>query len=161
MDADRFDALTRTLTGEARSRRAVLKGLAGSAVAALAAALGFGDAEATHYGCRHVGRGCIHDGQCCSSRCRGPAGQQTCRSHHTGGCAPDGSYCTTGARCGSGAAGYCWRTTGGAAFCGTAGVCATCTKDSQCTVVTGPGSACVTEIGSCFGCGGTVCAAPA
>jgi len=53
MDADRFDALTRTLTGEARSRRSVLQGLASSAVAALAAALGFTDAEATHYGCRH------------------------------------------------------------------------------------------------------------
>ena len=145
MDTDRFDSLTRLFSSAAASRRRLLKNLAGSTLGGLTLALGFTDARANHYGCRHVGRPCRQDGQCCSSRCRGPSGNETCRAHHEGTCTAVKDACLTGTRgCGGGTC-YCYRTTGGANFCSSAdGPCMACTTDRECELALGvPGSACV------------------
>lgn len=145
MDADRLDHLARTIAVPA-SRRAALKGLAGSALAALAVALGFTEADATHYTCIHVSRPCRRDGQCCSSRCRGPKGNETCRAHHEGSCTAAKNYCLTiSALCGGNTC-VCYRTTGGANYCAynVVATCMTCTTDAQCASALGvPGSACI------------------
>jgi hypothetical protein len=148
MDGDRFDDLARGLSA-APSRRALLKGLAGGALAAALAALGAEGAGAGHFGCRHVGKPCARNGQCCSGRCRGPAGRETCRAHHQGGCLASQDQCTAGAGlvCGGGPC-FCGRTTGGANVCwepGT-GACVACTTDRQCDrVLSAVGTACITN----------------
>lgn len=58
MAGGQLDTLTRSLTGGASSRRRLVMGVAGSALAAVATALGFAEAGATHYGCLHVGKPC-------------------------------------------------------------------------------------------------------
>ena len=78
MDANRFDALTRTLTA-AGSRRRALRGLAAVAVVAVAARLGSGETAANHTGCGHTGTGCRRGGHCCSGVCKGSRGKKTCR----------------------------------------------------------------------------------
>ena len=146
MDADRFDTLTRSLVGAATSRRRLLAGVAGSALAALAAALGAAGVGATHYGCRHVGKPCGKDRQCCSGRCRGRGGDKTCRAHDAGNCTVAKDVCfTDSAGCGGGAC-YCYRTPGGANFCSASGGghCMPCATDAQCaSALATPGSACV------------------
>ncbi len=161
MDPTHFDELTRSLT-DGSSRRRLLQGLAGGALAAVAAALGVADAAATHWGCLHVGKPCRRDRQCCSGRCRGPKGNETCRAHHEGTCAAAKDTCITGTfdGCGGGAC-VCFRTTGGANFCGGEGPCHACTTDRDCESVTGPGSACVdVNHGICTGCGSTTRCVP-
>ena len=64
MDGRRFDDLTRVMA--ARSRRAVVAGLAGGALAAVFAWRGGGEVAAA---CRRVGEPCGRDEQCCFGRC--------------------------------------------------------------------------------------------
>jgi len=151
MDADRFDALTRTLTSGERSRRRLLAGLAGSAAAAVAVALGFAEAGALHYDCRHVGKPCTRNSQCCSSRCLGRRDRKKCQAHHAGTCRVEQNYCTNSlARCGGGSC-VCYRTTGGANFCASTREMecdAVCSTDAQCANLLGtPGAACVVRGG--------------
>jgi hypothetical protein len=169
LDADRFDALTRSLSALASSRRRLLTGVAGSAVGMVAAALGVPQVEAGHFGCHHVGRGCRRDDECCSSRCKGPKGQKTCRAHGVKGCVrgpvdPNTCESQSGTTCGSGTVACgCSNTTGGSAFCTSGPSCfgpsvTPCTHDKECEERTGKlGAACV----ECFNClGGTGCADP-
>ncbi len=165
MDADRFDHLARAL-GAPASRRAALKGLDSSTLAALAAALSVSDAGAMHHNCRHVGKSCSRDRQCCSSRCRGPKGNETCQAHHEGSCTVAKDYCRTlSAGCGGDTC-VCYRTTGGANYCAYNIVpkCMACTRDRECELVTGPGSACIDYNHStyCAECSGfaTACVPP-
>jgi hypothetical protein len=154
MDADHFDALSRTLASGGTSRRRLLTRLAGSAVATIVAALGVADADATHYTCRHVGKRCTGNAQCCSGHCRGPQGKKICRAHDVGTCTAEKDQCVGGTGGCAGGACRCFRTSGGASFCaaGSGGVCTPCTKDAQCETVTGIGSACVPFVrGSCVG----------
>jgi hypothetical protein len=72
MDQERFDQLTRTLaTG--KSRRSVLKGLTGTAVGGLLAAVGMGEAVAKPAGkpskCYGENSSCTNGKQCCSGTC--------------------------------------------------------------------------------------------
>ena len=69
MDGDRFDRIARTLAAPG-SRRRVLGGLLG------------GDRAAADHGCRHPGRECARDGQCCSGDCR----DGTCRCTRAAQC---------------------------------------------------------------------------
>jgi hypothetical protein len=164
VDDDGFDDLSRRLS-TAPSRRAVLKGLGGGALAALLAALGVEGAGATHFGCRHVGKRCARHGQCCSGRCQGIPGRKTCRAHHTGTCTLAQNICRTGigGTCGGGAC-SCHRTTGGATFCANlnSAICATCTKDKTCEDLGyGRGAACIdtsSNAGICACGGNTACA---
>ncbi len=63
MDAHRFDNLTRSLA-EGVTRRRVLLGLAGGALAGAAALLGRSPVKAD--GCKGEGKACKKDEQCCS-----------------------------------------------------------------------------------------------
>ena len=158
MDADRFDRLARSLAAPA-SRRAALKGLAAGALGLALGAVGIGEAGATHFGCRHVGKPCARKGQCCSGVCRNGA----CRAHHKGPCDGVRDFCTQGSAsgvCGGGGFCFCFVTTGRASFCASASpgiVCSVaCERDSECEAVTGAGSACVV----CADCpSGTACMA--
>jgi len=139
VEAIRFDAITKAWGS--RPRRRLLGGLAGSALGALATALGAAETEATHFICRHVGQRCKSKSECCSSRCK----HGRCRAHHVGRCTAAKDACVTGiAGCGGGSC-YCERTTGGASFCSMAGgLCMACTTDAQCAVALNtPGSACI------------------
>jgi hypothetical protein len=169
MDGSSFDALARSLTGAAHTRRQVLTGLAGSALATLAEALGFAEAGATHVGCLHVGERCTDPSQCCSSQCKRKRGtnKRFCRAHHVERCTAAKDVCLTGEfGCGDGSC-FCWRTTGGANFCGgnvsTDRVCMECTADAECAeALETPGAACIDLSGGCSDCPGstTLCAKP-
>ena len=151
MDGSRFDALTRSLTGSASSRRQLLTGLAGSALGMLVAALRFAPAEASHFGCRHWKDDCRFNSQCCSGVCRGPKGKKTCRAHDRGGCALIDNFCAFGQNnlCGGGAC-TCNNTTGKAPHCGADAFCPAveCQRDADCGE---PGAACI-PAGGCIGC---------
>jgi hypothetical protein len=162
MDADRFDALARSLMGVAPSRRQVFTGLAGSILATRATPLGFGEAGATHFGCVHVGKRCTHTRQCCSSRCK----HGRCRAHHEGSCTAAKDVCLTGEfGCGGGSC-VCKRTTGGANFCAVFGAdsCMECSTDAECAdAFAAPGAACIdANHGNCLCPNGstTLCARP-
>lgn len=162
MDADRFDALTRSLTSPETSRRRLLTGLAGSALGALAVALGVADAGATHTGCRHPGKPCVRNGQCCSGRCSS-RGVCLCPSGTTrvgGRCELIGGSCPAGAntctivdvRCGtSGGNCACYEDRALTSRCldGANFVCVNCRRNSDCEASTGVGSACIPLIGDC------------
>ena len=178
MDPTRFDALTRALTGAAPTRRRLLAGLAGGALGALATALGFTEAGATHYECRHVGKPCTKAGQCCSGLCK----RKTCRAHGAGTCKQQGQelVCTAPdvalARCDNEANCGCVRTTAGSNYCADfrcrsggpggpfCGGCAACKRDADCVAQGFPeGSACASATtGRCQGAceSGTFCAVP-
>jgi hypothetical protein len=66
MDADRFDALTRSLTAAAPSRRRLLTGLVGSGLATLAAVLGVAETSARR--CRKRQKTCRRTRQCCGRK---------------------------------------------------------------------------------------------
>jgi hypothetical protein len=163
MDGSRFDALTRSLTRAARSRRQVLTGVAGSALVTLVSALGFAEVGATHFGCLHVGERCTDKSQCCSNRCK----DRRCRAHNVGRCKAAKNVCVTGKYgCGDGSC-YCWRTNGGANYCGgnvsTDRVCMACTTDAECAAALDtPGAACIDLSGGCSECPSstTLCAKP-
>jgi hypothetical protein len=150
MDGSRFDALTKTL-GTAHSRRTLTRLLGGLSLGGVLSALGVPAAQATHFGCRHVGKPCTSNDQCCSSRCPGPEGSKTCRAHHTGGCtkADDACRSTSGgpSPCPNIPNGTCFITIGNAPFCGESNGagCERCRSDQDCVQRLGypPGSACL------------------
>jgi hypothetical protein len=74
MDADQFDALSRSLAAR-RSRRALPRLFGGLGVGGVLAALGLTTAMA---GSRIGGTPCTEDQQCLTGRCAGPVGQQRC-----------------------------------------------------------------------------------
>lgn len=102
MDGQRFDDLTRAL-GAGTSRRTLLKGIAGGALATLTSLLDPTSSLATHTGCRHHGKPCRRDRQCCSKKCsrRGkcvcPGGTTKCGG--TACVASTETCCTTPADC--------------------------------------------------------------
>ena len=101
MEHRRFDHLTK-LVAAGGSRRAALRLLGGSALAAALARLGRGAAEAAPVGitddrdanCRGSCAQCSGDGQCCSGRCEGGV----CKCKQRGSCAHDRACCS--GRCG-------------------------------------------------------------
>ena len=141
MDDDHFDALARSLSAAASSRRLLLRGAAGSVLGALAVTLGFAEAEASHFRCLDVGERCKDQSECCSSRCK----RRRCRAHNVGTCTAAKDTCLTGVQgCGNGRC-NCYLTTGGAYFCSTGeGQCMACTTDAECAERLGtPGAACI------------------
>lgn len=179
MDQKRFDDLTVKLTKGTCSRRATLKGLAASALGLALGAIGIGEAGATHFNCRHVGKPCTRKGQCCSGICRGPSGKKTCRGHGAGTCKQQGQelICTapdhTLSRCDNDVDCDCIRTTAGTNYCADfvcrsedsfCSVCAACERDADCLAQGFPeGSACApATIGRCIvGCeSDTFCVVP-
>lgn len=177
MNQNRFDALTRSLSGFS-SRRHVLRSLAG-------AGLGLGVArlpdaaeakkkrkpkqpKPNAFGCLNVGDACKNARQCCSSLCQGKKGKKRCRAHDTGTCSTGGQPGTCG---GTDVAcltsldkeGVCATTTGNAGYCVAAQFCFTCTTDGECQAaeggVLGPRAACI-RCANCTDFGGTACAIP-
>ena len=162
MNASHFDALTRSLTGMASSRRRLLTGMAGSALgAAIATALRAPEAAATIVSCVPVRKRCKRSSQCCSGLCRGPKGKKTCRAHNVGTCTATQNFCSSSTDlCGGGLCG-CLRTTGGASFCSRGGTLIDCTKDAECVeALDTPGAACVVFAGSDCTPEGNRCALP-
>src|SRR5829696_415410 len=90
MDAERFDALTRVLTGAAFARRRLLAGTAGSTLAALVGVFGATEVGATHLGCNHTGEPCRKGRGCCSGRCNK---HHKCRAHNVGVCKASQDAC--------------------------------------------------------------------
>ncbi len=166
MDHRVFDNLARSF-GSTASRRLAARALAGGACATVLGRLGLGAAEAAK--CAVVGKPCKRGKQCCSGRCKGPKGQEKCRSGgHAGTCQPGQDSCaqTGEVFCNGTFDCVCHVTTSGANFCGNRfeGACAVCSTDAYCRSVTGPGSACVRLAGTaaCPGCAdtGTFCQLP-
>lgn len=165
MDGQRFDDLARWAVKRGRSRRGVLRGLAGGALAAL-----LGGAAVSPQGaaakCLQPGKACKRDNQCCSDvcrrrKCRPTRPQGTCRVGEDRCQQGSGfAYCNNTTSCG------CYVTMSGALFCGSRfdSTCYLCTSDEECRIPTGPGSRCVQVAGTpyCPGCAftGTVCIAP-
>lgn len=148
MHGPRFDAVAKNLA-RAPSRRAFL----------LALAAGLGLRETAADACRLLGEPCRRNSHCCSGRCRGPAGNQTCRGHDAGICTGQ-TVCEVSLRCGSHGRGvgcFCFRTTGAAPFCGRFGACRVCDRDRQCEEDFGEGAACVVHECACGTTGGTGC----
>ena len=81
MDGQRFDELTRSLAAVA-SRRRLLTTITSGALATLGTLLANDSGRAEH-GCRHAGRACRRDGQCCSGDC---LGNNTCRCARASQC---------------------------------------------------------------------------
>ena len=156
MDAERFDALTRVLTGAAFARRRLLAGTAGSTLAALVGVFGATEVGATHLGCNHAGEPCRKGRGCCSGRCNK---HHKCRAHDKGICKAGQDACdqTSLETCGANGASacFCYVTTGRASFCGTATTGSSCTHDTDCVTDKGAGAACV----SCAAIGQNVCVA--
>ena len=172
MDENRFDAMTRSLSG-VRTRRHVVGGLAVFAMirgvafpAAAARKKGRKKPRLNQFGCIDVGEKCFgKDGRCCSGICEGTKKTSRCVAHHAGNCTADDNSCPEPVDCG--AAGRCYRTTGKAGFCAAALLCecAPCRKDTDCAGLFGPGAACVVCTSDCVGVNGsrrgTACVAAA
>ena len=172
MDGESFDAVVQRAAVGA-SRRGVLRAgvgaLAGVALGAIGTALGFAEAEASHFDCRHVGDRCKRATQCCSGICTGKRRRKKCQAHDTSICNPSLNICTTGQEgfCNNNNHNcHCALTTGNAGFCGdyTAGLnnlCRDCSTDMDCQQEFGPGAACVVLQGlckdSCVDTGNTAC----
>ena len=143
MDADHFDALARSLSMAASSRRRLLAGLAGSALAAVATAVGIAATEATHFDCRHVGKRCNGGAQCCSGICK----RHKCRAHDKGICTAAQDSCGLApVECGANGAAdcLCYVTSGGASFCGgDSTIVIACREDKECETIHGAGAACI------------------
>jgi hypothetical protein len=170
MDQNRFDAVTRSLSGFP-SRRDLLRGLAG-------AGLGLGIArlpdlvdakkkrkkrkkkakkpQPNAYGCLEIGDACGSEADCCSGICEGTK-KKTSRAHGTGTCPQDSvGICLATAdetpvlKCGNSDVCFCYTTTAGSNFCGHLGprigdqaACADCQTDADCAALGFPaGSAC-------------------
>jgi hypothetical protein len=189
MDADRFDALARTLN-ETPSRRGALRLLTGSALASVLGGLGALPAAAKKskrpkkngYGCLDVGQKCRgKDSKCCSGICqgkkpkKGERDKSKCVAHNTGGCALDRDVCFNPQLSPCSKTAFCLTTTGNAPFCGQATggpetFCRTCRTDKDCEAAgVGLGAACVVlrTQGYCLngceginGSSGTACLAP-
>jgi hypothetical protein len=131
------------------------------------------------FGCLDIGQPCRGDSAlCCSGVCQGAAppgapDTSTCVAHHTGVCKKGATTCEVGTLVGCVAdddTSICFRTTGNAAFCGSAVLdintyCRVCAKDRDCEAEYGPGAACVVLDGICAGfcslTGLTACLPPA
>jgi hypothetical protein len=114
------------------------------------------------FGCVNVGGFCKTSNQCCSGVCKGKKGKRKCKAHDTGGCTGEQDACDGEAvPCVSAASetGACVRTTGNAGYCNVAGVCAACTRDTDCQATHGPQAACFVCENEC-GPNGTACAVP-
>jgi hypothetical protein len=176
MDGESFDAVVQRVAVVA-SRRGVLRAgvgaLAGVALGAIGTALGFAEAEATHFTCRHDGSGCKRADQCCSSICTGKRGKKKCRPHGTGTCDQQvGGICDVAnpaqLLCNNSTTCVCIRTTAGSSYCGENNTavshCAECQSDADCERQGFPaGSACAPFAnGTCAGkCPtGMLCMAP-
>jgi hypothetical protein len=190
MDANRFDALTRSYTIPS-SRRGALRVLAG----AFGAWAGFTTAIVSftvmakrkkptpnQFGCLNVGQKCNgKSSKCCSGICQGKKAKNgkkdksTCIAHNEGSCTPGLSICTSqnpsDAACNpSNMAAFCLVTTGNAGFCAQLGGpnnCQPCSRDTDCEALGLPaGSACVFVSGeplcgdSCPATQGRACRAP-
>jgi hypothetical protein len=159
VDVEQFDRVAKAI-GRGNSRRRLLAGLLGVALAAPFARL---EADARPKGkrrsqvaaadeCKRDGKTCKKNSQCCSNNCaRGTGGGST--GHSEGVCAP---ACQTAADCGDPCAVSCVQGTctntpslGAGAACGTGRVCSggACTGNGVCT----------TGDFSNFGCGGAGC----
>jgi hypothetical protein len=185
MDTRQIDAIARWL-GTNRTRRATLRVLAATTAGAALTRLrptaadatgGAGVEPANAFGCRSVGQHCRgDDALCCSGHCRGKKpskGRQDrsrCAAHNVGGCAGGNGCEEPSPSCGTG--GVCFRTTGGANFCGKVGdstppamQCRVCRRDADCVKQGfGAGAACLTCVFPCGilgDTGGTACAGPA
>ena len=158
MDANRFDSLAR-IVGHSRSRRQVLRSLAGSAAGVLL----LGGREASADACKADGKACKKDSQCCSRTCAGGSGTGS-TAHSDGVCQPAtrcaapktlcGTNCvdlsTDPANCGacgnpcliSGACqnGACCRT----------GTCGSLTCPATADTCSGPGLSCGSSDISCY-----------
>jgi len=178
MDTSRFDAFTRSLPAHA-SRRAVAAGLL--AALGLVSETPFSHATSARknsgkdkkkplvfnaLGCIDVGGRCRgNSANCCSGICqgkkpkKGKKDKSRCVAHNVGSCLP-GQNAFPPAPCGTD--GLCAATTGKAMFCGTEfGVCADCTKDTDCVETAGLGAACIIVPGQCASIGGRACCGPA
>ena len=149
MNHRRFDALACAVTRD-RSRRSTLRLLAGGVLGGLLTALGVPRAEARHAGCRHVGKRCRRDGQCCSGRCK----REKCRAPVI--CSNESqNVCGADAvRCGATGTCFCFVTTTGAFFCGSSNQVVNCTVDAQCVPIRGAGAVCAPCAGE------TLCVSP-
>ncbi len=159
MDNGQFDDLVKRLA-IGSPRRQLLRLLAGSGLGLL---IGWSDRQAATgagAGCRKERKECKRDNQCCSGlcqrrKCRHAPGQGNCtiRKNFCGN-DPEIFICKGAPAC------RCYVTTRGRSFCGSNGdgQCATCERNTDCTAVTGPGSACVQGAGCCGG--GTACFPP-
>jgi hypothetical protein len=102
------------------------------------------------FGCLNVGQPCKGDSTlCCSGICEGTAPKKgkpdtsRCAAHNTGACTAQFDGCQS-LVIGCGTAGFCFRTTGQASFCGgPGGECRACARDTDCEPSHGPGAACV------------------
>lgn len=152
MDVDWFDNVTRC-AGSIGTRRSLLKGLGGGALAAL---VGRSGREAAAAGCTKVGKPCRRGAQCCSGVCKGPQGKKTCRGHDAGTCKAGQDSCAQGVILCNGAVNCACRvTTGGARICATLNsVCQSCERDIECEAGFGPGAACVRSGTGICACGG-------
>jgi hypothetical protein len=161
MDQRHFDLLARRAAASITRRNSF-----GLALAGLVSAIAPGHAVAkgsrkpkkknrprrNAFGCVDVGERCNgNDDLCCSGICqgskprKGQPDRSVCVAHDELRCEPGQDDCR-GVRveCGtSGRRGFCFRTTGKAGFCGSAGDCAVCRKDVDCIASHGTGSACV------------------
>ena len=98
MDNRHFDALARAVAGGA-SRRSILRGLLGGALAGVPALGGGREAAA---GCFKQGRRCRYDRQCCSGLCNAYFGRCT------DACGPPNANCSEADDCCSGiCTGFC------------------------------------------------------
>ncbi len=152
MDADRFDALTRSLT-EHTPRRRLIAGLI-VAPGLLAAGASNGAAaknrkkklKRNEFGCVNVGGKCRgRDKNCCSGICRGKKPEKgekdnsRCVAHDAQGCQAgqiEGFCGGTNVNCttSNGNSGKCNTTTGNAGYCADSGDCSAgpCKKDADC-----------------------------
>jgi hypothetical protein len=178
MDAEAFDRLVKRMGGAADRRRllaglgAALAGLLGQPVAAKDPDKPNGKTCNKNAQCRS--RNCCSAGGKNDGRCReccndGDCGPGRLCQHHE--CVPDPGTCTAGqnlchdgtAPCDNRPGCRCVSTTSGATFCGSGSRCSTCTRDEDCTAVTGPGSVCADYTGdfcSCYETNRRVCVAP-
>lgn len=93
MDEQQFDSLTRRLAGW-RSRRSVLKGLAGAAALGTLAVTGTAETDARQ--CRVLGRNCRSNADCCTDYCDNDNNAYKCTCPPgLGDCDGDGHTCET------------------------------------------------------------------
>lgn len=175
MDDHRFDTMTKRIAAVS-SRRSLLGGLAGGALAALLGRAAAGQEAARGGGGRPTGRclgekkECRRGAQCCSGVCKGKRGKKKCRrAPGQGTCTTDRNVCAVGnpgIGCNGDFACACAVTTGGTAFCGSlfGDSCAACASGADCVGLGFPaGSACIPVGGDCEDCpaaGGTKCLLP-
>jgi hypothetical protein len=173
MDADRYDAFTRSLTASPTRRRVLAT--AGVTIVTLATGWPSHGAAAKHkhkhklalnqYGCVDVGGKCHGKSSvCCSGICQGSKKRGTCVAHDVGDCTTSDNSCPSPAPCqpnpnGTISGFTCYLTTGKASICAFSGTChcGGCKKDSDCQKRQGPGAACIICDSDCPEGKGTAC----